>query len=214
MKKISITSLFGIILLVLTTLPAMAVPFSFSRITSNAPTDIAAQLTLDVTGSTIFTESGDVFASVLFAVRNDGSIDGGARIHEVYWDFTTSDLLTNMIMPTGWSSPANPDNLPGGNEISPNFTADIGADNGPGDFPDVTEVFQFDGIFDDVITALNDGSLRVGLHVGGIDGSLDESDSFATGSPPPPSNPVPEPSTVILLGSGLLGLVYLRKRKN
>ena len=202
MKKISIASLCGVLLLAITALPAMAVPYSFSRITDNAPGDIAAQLSLDVT------DSGG--GQVSFAVINDGSVDAGARIHEVYWDFSPSDLLTNMVIPAGWFTPAKPANLPGGNEMDPKFTADQAADNGVGDLPPVVATFLFDGIFGAVIDALDGGSLRVGLHVGSIYG--DFSDGFVTGGPP--ENPVPEPSTIVLLGSGLLGLAYFRRRKN
>jgi hypothetical protein len=59
-----------------------------------------------------------------------------------------------------------------------------------------------------VIADLNDRDLRIGLHVQAI-GAQGNSDSFVNG---PPGTPVPEPSTLLLMGSGLLGLIGFRRR--
>ena len=50
------------------------------------------------------------------------------------------------------------------------------------------------------------------LPTGGTEGYIDTKDILTT---PPPTSVVPEPSTFLLVGSGLMGLVWkLRKRMN
>lgn len=64
-------------------------------------------------------------------------------------------------------------------------------------------------------------SLMISVLINGLDGySAAELESFIQASEvvltfgSPDAKPVPEPSTIVLLGSGLLGLAYLRRRKN
>ena len=63
-------------------------------------------------------------------------------------------------------------------------------------------------IFDNVIAGLNNGSLRIGLHVQGINGVT--SDAFVNKTVP---NPVPLPAAAWLFGSSLLGFASFSKRR-
>jgi hypothetical protein len=121
--------------------------------------------------------------------------------------------------------PVKPPDLPGGNSISPAFdiTGMFSADTDyPGTGKDGIDEGEWLGIvfdlktvngeyltFADVISDLNSGELRIGLHVQGIDyPEYGKSDSFI-------NNPtsIPDASAVFLLGSAcLLGFVGLRKK--
>jgi hypothetical protein len=190
-------------------LAAQAVTLSFFCITNNNAGNCGigeAQLTVDVT------DLGS--GSVNFRFNNSGP--AVSSITEVYFDDGTLLGLSSVLHSAGdpWTGgSASPPNLPGGNLIDPPFVATAGflaesdpppPHNGvrPGEWLDV--IFALNGTYSDVIDELTDGRLRIGMHV--IAFSSGGSESFV-------NNPVPVPAAVWLLGSGLLGLVGVARRR-
>lgn len=188
------------------TAPASAVTFGFDCITNNMAGDCAigeAQTSVDVT------DAGA--GQIAFTFRNVGA--AASSITDVYWDDGTLASLFSISGSAGvnFSDGADPSNLPGGNDVVPPFVATFSADsnapvpqNGvnPGETLTVTFVLVGGQTFADAITALNDGSLRVGIHVQGFASGGSEGLIL-----------VPEPGTFALLGTGLLALAIRRRRR-
>ena len=61
--------------------------------------------------------------------------------------------------------------------------------------------------FDDVISGLNDGTILIGIHVGGF-GNGDYSDSFVNNP-----EPIPAPGAILLGGIGVALVAWLRRRR-
>jgi len=219
-----------LLFLFLISVPAFADQFGFTYISNNTDLadDVAGQFLVDVTdlGSN----------KVLFTFSNIGTIR--SSICDIYFDdngvinITTGPtvLLAEIISVTSSSSgvsfnqDAKPGDLPEGNTIN-FFTTGNGveepimlnadsnsptADNGIklGESLEIICSLLVGKSFADVITAINNTDLRMGLHVQAIDGG--DSDSFVNTSN---TNPVPEPATMLLLGSGLIGLASFGRRK-
>jgi hypothetical protein len=189
--------------------------YGFACITSNNPVDCASgagQLTMEVI------DEGAGLVSFLF----ENAVGDPMSITDVYFD---EDLLLNPIFAitssagVAFSSPATPGDLPGGNSISPAFVTSLGlsVDSDPPVAPNGVDsstewlrlTFGLLGTntYSNVISDLATDDLRVGLHIQAFEGG--GSESFVNGPPnnppppPPPPAPVPEPGTLVLLGSGL-----------
>lgn len=163
--------------------------------------------------------------SVLFKIFNNGG--NGALtsmfIGGVYFNQGATGLLSNMTINSANTSASGVSfgvdrraaNFAQGNKI--NFESAFSATKsgaaangvGAGEFLGIT----FTGNYNSVVSALNSGSLQLGLHVQGIDAG-GYSDSFASATPGGPSGEVPEPAT--MLGSALaLGFfAKMKKRAN
>ena len=187
---------------------ASALSYSFTCITNNDPGDCAiaeAQVMMDVTD-----EGG---GQVRFTFTNLGSEP--STLAQIYFDDGALSAIATII-----DSPpdvdftqdfSGPMDLPGGGLASPPFVATKEFNTGAASPPPLNGVGIDAGelvalIFDimpamtfaDVITALNDGSLRAGVHVINFDSG--GSESVIT----------PEPAIMVLLGLSIAGLAALR----
>lgn len=211
MKKVALLLTF--VIFFSTVVCAQAVPFGFDNISANNVVDAAigeAQLFVNVT------DPGG--GQVLFTFGNTGP--GASSITDVY--FADGSLLgiASIIDGAGvdFSPLASPPGLPAGNNASPPFatTAGFSADsepptqpNGvnPGESLGVLFNLQAGRTFADVLSELEDSSLRIGIHVQGF--ASGGSESFVNN---PPTTSVPETTTMLLLGSGMIGIWGARRK--
>ena len=218
------------VLFLFTVVPAQAIEYLFDNITNNNAGDALigeSQLRVNVT-------EGDDIYHALFTFGNDGP--EASSICDVYFDDGTllgiaSIINSDPVFPAdhgvSFTQDASPGNLPGANDILPNFetTAGFSADsdppaqpNGvnPGETLGILFNLQSGGTFDNVLDELNDGRLRIGIHVQGFatGGSesfvsyYDEGNGGGGGG-----GSVPEPATMLLLGSGLIWIAVSSKKK-
>jgi hypothetical protein len=181
---------------------AGAVTVSFECITGNSTTDCGigeSQLTVDVT-------AGPGANQVTFHFKNAGPL--ASSITDVYFDDGTLLGIASVVDGPGvdFEQNASPPDLPGGDDLIPPFetTEGFSADSEPpaqpnGANPGEWVKIIFDLIsgqdLDDTLAALDDGSLRIGIHVQGFSGG--GSEGFVN---------VPEPALGLLLLGSWLGL--------
>ena len=187
---------------------AAPVPITFTRINGNAPVDVASQFLAVADDG-----AGD---TVTFTFTNTAVTP--SNIANIYFDDNNLLSFNSFLTQTGttFSQGGSPGNLPGGNSISPVFTANtalnVSADPGPpanginaaGDVLTVSYNLLGGATFADVESALASGDLRLGLHVRSI-GEEGDSDSFV-------SVVIPLPTTAGLAGLGLAGVALRRRR--
>lgn len=185
--------------------------------------------------SVVVSDSGANLVS--FKFQNNVGVQ--SSITEIYFDAGNSSLSSGW---TGmgdsgdnvaFSYQANPSVLPGGNTISPEFavsnvaifTADADAGRGgavvhginaSGEWLTMSYALNSGMSYANVLSDLATGKLRIGMHVTGFD-------QMALGVPSTsyvnnhlqlePLQPVPVPAAAWLLGSGLIGMVGVARRK-
>jgi len=230
---------FLVLSLIPTSAEATTISVGFQRITNNNVEDLAGQLDLDIHDKDMAESLFPAFFGtglieltanqVLFAFSN--AVGTASNISEIYIDDGSILMLDILINNLGGvtdfkvapfvSPPLNPPNLPSGTNVIPQFVANelYSADTTPGNpSKGINEAADILGIVYDTnggisaveIALLGDGSLRIGYHVRSI-GAAGGSDSYlSTGTP---VNVIPEPSTMLLLGSGLAGLGLIRRRR-
>ncbi|HBY60981.1 MAG TPA: hypothetical protein DEH78_14255 [Solibacterales bacterium] len=130
--------------------------------------------------------------------------------------------ITDSGAGVAFSDGASPPNLPRNNVPNPDFDSMYSADsdspvsaNGVSSSTEwVRFVFKYASgkDFDDVKDALNDGSLRIGLHVQSI-GTASRSDAYINDPYNPPQQ-VPEPGTyAALIGAGMVAFLWIQRRR-
>lgn len=170
---------------------------------------------------------------VSFQFKNTGS--AASAIAEIYFDDDDSAPLLKAIdsivgsssgvaFTDGGMNGVNPGNLPGGTNLTPDFVAtkvlsteakNPESKNGvnPGEYVLITFDLFSSVTYDDVVKALKDGDLRMGLHVVAFTdkGSASFVNYYENGGTGPNDvGSVPEPGSLVLLGSVLLGIAGFR----
>ena len=196
-----------------------AVSYSFSGVTSNNVTNTAIG---EANLSMMVSDNGGGF--VRFDFYNSGP--EASSITDVYFDDAADPALfvtpiSQIINSSGvaFSTWARPGNLPGGGSFD--ATRGLTADSDPAVQPNGVNPGETLGVileldnghsYGDVITALSDTSLRVGLHVQGFANGGSESFINNPGGGSPPA--VPEPSTLAIFGLGALFAGRRMRRRN
>lgn len=195
--------------------------FSFTGITNNSAADTLigeTQLSVGVDDAGAgqvwfrFYNSGADPSSITQIYFDDGPAGTGALASFAAFDNSDPGVL--------FSAGATPGNLPGGNSISPTFSATAGLTAGanappphngvnPGESLGILANLAAAHNYDDVLDAISSGALRIGLHVQAFESG--GSESFITTPRTPPV--VPAPGSALLASIGLWTFQLLRRRR-
>lgn len=210
----------------LVSLPARteAALFDFSCVTNNSATNClngGSQLQMFVNDP-----AGD--NNVEFEFRNVGP--QAMSITQIYFDEppegagdvlgwplyfpTLTDSGSGVNFSTSYPGPNNPPGVVGfvaSNAVGATAPVQPNGIN-PGEWLKINFTLGLFASYDNVVTLLNEGILRVAIHVQGF--SNGGSESFLAGPGGDGGAPVPEPATLMLLGSGLAAAAgYSRRRR-
>jgi hypothetical protein len=223
------------------TLPAQAVTFGFTRITNNNVQNPASQFLADVTdlggGMVQFkiSNSPGIASAISEFYLADSNLPSPPQPGSPSNPGNISTYFQNGPVAQGPNqgtvqftlnanvNPVNPADLPGGNTVG--FVSDQNVSSedvqvpananriNPGEFL-ILKYNLLSGVtFNDVMTDLESGLLRMGLHVQSI-GTQGGSDSFVNNQTPiQEPEPAPEPGTTAALGLFALGGLALLKKK-
>lgn len=194
--------------------PAHAITLTFDQVTTNSPTDYSGLLSAEVI---------DQGTGVLFLVTLDDAPPTG-DIRNIYIE-DTGGLFSAMDFsaaftpigptPVSFSSPANPAKPPGVASFTSTFSFDADSpmpqNNAVNNGETAAFVATYSGgvSFGNVEQALVNGTLRVGLHMQGLDPNGMQSDSYV--SQPADDPTIPEPDTTLLAVIGVC--LILRRRR-
>jgi hypothetical protein len=203
--------------IVVLALPSLALAdtiFPFVQITNNATQNVAGQLKV-----TVAAVPGSP-NQVSFTFTNGVGI--ASNISEIYFqDGTLLDIAVIYdSLSVDFTQGATAKNLPGGKDVGFTATENFSSQaddpspsnriNQSSDWVKIVFNLKNNGTLDTVLSELNTGKLRIGLHVQAI-GTEGKSESYVNDP-----TPVPEPSLILLLGLGM-GAAFIasaRLKKN
>jgi len=189
--------------------------YGFDIFTDNGPWGVNGP-SCDDPELNLFVEVYNGTNTVKFKFHNEsGASLADSSITDIYFDDGTLLGISGVENGPGtaFSVLATPGELPGANLLVPPFetTKSFSADSNspppkygvePGEWVIIHFDLQSPGTLEDVVDELNDGTLRIGIHIQGFPGGSSES-----------AVNVPEPATLALLGIGALGIFRTKRRK-
>jgi len=198
-------------------LPARANTYNFTCITNNSPVSCGiAVAQLSVTVTAVGT------GQVQFQFNNVGFQN--SSIADIYFQsgsFISPPLTITNGPGVNFSVVATPANLPGGNPFGFTTNSQLTADSNPpvqpngvnpGEYLIIVANLSTGNTYADLINALNNGTVLIGIHVQGFSNGQSESLVNAP-PPPPPPTPVPEPASLALFSTGLVTMAGVIRRR-